>query len=81
MDVPDGIDWVIDEYDGLEWVAERHRRWDSHGELQTGQRAQSAVRSSDVARAESLRGLTPSERAARNERLVHEAGRQRRQEK
>ena len=25
--VPDGIDWYIDEYDGREHVAERHRTW------------------------------------------------------
>lgn len=27
VEVPDGIDWQIEEYDGLEWVAERHRTW------------------------------------------------------
>ena len=27
VDIPRGIDWYIDEYDGLEWVAERHRVW------------------------------------------------------
>jgi hypothetical protein len=27
VDVPDGVDWVIDEYDGKEWVAEVHRTW------------------------------------------------------
>ena len=25
--VPDGVDWGIAEYDGAEWVAERHRTW------------------------------------------------------
>lgn len=25
--VPDGIDWEIDSYDGLETVEERHRSW------------------------------------------------------
>lgn len=25
--IPDGIDWVIEEYDGNEWVAEKHRTW------------------------------------------------------
>lgn len=25
--VPEGIDWGIAEYDGAEWVAERHRAW------------------------------------------------------
>jgi hypothetical protein len=27
VDIPDGIEWQIDEYDGLEWVAEKHRTW------------------------------------------------------
>lgn len=27
VDVPDDVDWVIQEYDGIEWVAERHRTW------------------------------------------------------
>lgn len=27
VDVPDDVDWVIEEYDGTEWVAERHRTW------------------------------------------------------
>ena len=27
VDVPDGVDWQIDEYDGIEWVAEKHRTW------------------------------------------------------
>jgi hypothetical protein len=26
--IPDGIDWEIDEYDGIEWVAEKHLKWD-----------------------------------------------------
>lgn len=25
--VPDGIDWQIEEYDGTEWVSEKHRAW------------------------------------------------------
>jgi len=25
--VPDDIDWVIEDYDGKEWVAEKHRTW------------------------------------------------------
>jgi len=28
VDIPDGIDWEIDEYDGKEWVAETHRTWE-----------------------------------------------------
>ena len=27
VDIPDGVDWYIEEYDGNEWVAERHRTW------------------------------------------------------
>ena len=26
--IPSNIEWKIEEYDGLEWVAERHRTWD-----------------------------------------------------
>ncbi len=27
VEIPDGVEWQIDEYDGLEWVAEAHRTW------------------------------------------------------
>lgn len=27
VEVPGDVDWEIDEYDGDEWVAEKHRRW------------------------------------------------------
>lgn len=27
VDVPDDVDWIIEEYDGKEWVAEKHRTW------------------------------------------------------
>jgi hypothetical protein len=27
VNIPDGIDWEVDEYDGLETVAETHRSW------------------------------------------------------
>ena len=27
VEIPDDADWQIDEYDGLEWVAEKHRTW------------------------------------------------------
>lgn len=27
VDIPDDIEWYIDEYDGREHVAEEHRRW------------------------------------------------------
>lgn len=27
VEIPDGIKYIIEEYDGNEWVAEEHRRW------------------------------------------------------
>jgi hypothetical protein len=27
VEVPPDVDWFIDEYDGKEWVAEKHRTW------------------------------------------------------
>jgi hypothetical protein len=27
VEIPDDVKWQIDEYDGLEWVAEKHRTW------------------------------------------------------
>ena len=27
VEIPDGVEWFIHEYDGLEHVAERHRTW------------------------------------------------------
>jgi hypothetical protein len=27
VEIPDDVDWVIEEYDGMEWVAEKHRCW------------------------------------------------------
>jgi hypothetical protein len=27
VEIPDGVEWEIAEYDGLEWVAEKHRTW------------------------------------------------------
>lgn len=27
VEVPDDVQWQIDDYDGVEWVAEKHRRW------------------------------------------------------
>jgi len=26
--IPDDVEWEIEEYDGNEWIAEKHRRWD-----------------------------------------------------
>jgi len=28
VEIPAAVKWQIDEYDGWEWVAEVHRRWD-----------------------------------------------------
>lgn len=25
--IPAGVEWIIEEYDGYEWVAEKHRTW------------------------------------------------------
>lgn len=27
VEIPDGVDWEIDEYDGVEHIAEKHRTW------------------------------------------------------
>jgi hypothetical protein len=27
VEIPDDVLWEIDEYDGMEWVAEQHRTW------------------------------------------------------
>lgn len=27
IDIPDDVDWEIEEYDGAEWVSEKHRTW------------------------------------------------------
>ena len=27
VEIPDDVEWEIEEYDGLEWVAEKHRTW------------------------------------------------------
>lgn len=27
VDIPDGVEWFIDDYDGSEHIAERHRTW------------------------------------------------------
>ena len=27
VEIPNDVDWYIEEYDGNEWVAERHRTW------------------------------------------------------
>ena len=27
VEIPDGVEWSVHEYDGSEWVAENHRTW------------------------------------------------------
>lgn len=27
VEIPDGVVWSIEEYDGVEWVSENHRTW------------------------------------------------------
>ncbi len=27
IEIPDGVDWEVEDYDGKEWVAEKHRVW------------------------------------------------------
>ncbi|MHA1664293.1 MAG: hypothetical protein ACTSVW_00455 [Candidatus Njordarchaeales archaeon] len=27
VEIPDNIEWEIEEYDGIEWIAEKHRTW------------------------------------------------------
>lgn len=27
LEIPDGVEWDIEEYDGAEWIAEKHRKW------------------------------------------------------
>ena len=27
IEIPENVDWEIGEYDGMEWVAEKHRCW------------------------------------------------------
>lgn len=49
VEIPVDVDWVIEEYDGLEWVAERHRRWDVEGELQPDQHVRSARQAGSTA--------------------------------
>ena len=27
VDIPDDVEWIIQEYDGDEWISEKHRTW------------------------------------------------------
>ena len=27
VEIPDDVQWTIEEYDGAEWIAEKHRTW------------------------------------------------------
>lgn len=27
VEIPSGVDWMIDGFDGIEWVSEKHRSW------------------------------------------------------
>lgn len=27
VEIPDDVDWIIQDYDGKEWIAEKHRTW------------------------------------------------------
>jgi hypothetical protein len=27
VEIPNDVEWQIEEYDGAEWVAEKHRTW------------------------------------------------------
>jgi len=27
IEIPDDVEWEIEEYDGVEWVSEKHRTW------------------------------------------------------
>jgi hypothetical protein len=28
VEIPDGVEWQVKEYDGKEWISEVHRTWD-----------------------------------------------------
>lgn len=32
IEIPEDVDWEIEEYDGIEWVSEKHRTWEYEGD-------------------------------------------------
>lgn len=28
VEIPDDVEWYVEEYDGREWIAEKHRTWE-----------------------------------------------------
>jgi hypothetical protein len=32
IEIPDNVKWHIEEYDGIEWIAEDHRTWPDQGQ-------------------------------------------------
>lgn len=28
VEIPDDVEWEINEYDGVEWISEKHRTWE-----------------------------------------------------
>ena len=28
VEIPDDVEYIIEEYDGIEWIAEKHRIWE-----------------------------------------------------
>ena len=27
VEIPDDVEWILQDYDGIEWIAEKHRTW------------------------------------------------------
>ena len=27
VEIPDDVEWILQDYDGVEWIAEKHRTW------------------------------------------------------
>ena len=28
VEIPESVDWCVQDYDGKEWIAEKHRTWE-----------------------------------------------------